>query len=194
MARRAGSRMAVLGIRLISAPRIQHSPPSIGGWARRVGPFRVGWLDRGYPGGRGKPRTLPPVRESASYPWISPPSRSPPYRYPPRPRPPHGRRPTPMNNAPRRRRGRADQRARALLRPMVAAGLAVCWRCGKPIPADAREEDWDAGHLDDLARGGDPDDERRAAEHSSCNRSAGARLGNQLRSRRSRRLRPEFFL
>lgn len=193
MARRAGSRMAVLGIRLISAPRIQHSPPSIGGWARRVGPFRVGWLDRGYPGGRGSlelclPSGSPLHTHGSAHPQDHPPTDT------PLDQGPHGRRPTPMNNAPRRRRGRADQRARALLRPMVAAGLAVCWRCGKPIPADAREEDWDAGHLDDLARGGDPDDERRAAEHSSCNRSAGARLGNQLRSRRSRRLRPEFFL
>ena len=87
-----------------------------------------------------------------------------------------------------RHQGRRDQAARAQLAPLVASGRAVCWRCGKQIKPD---EPWDAGHLEDLALGGRPDGER-APEHRSCNRSAGAKLGRSLASRR--RLRPQVFL
>lgn len=85
-----------------------------------------------------------------------------------------------------RRRGRQDQRARAALAPLVAAGLAYCWRCRQPIrPGEA----WDAGHVADLATGGDPAG-RVLPEHSRCNRSAGGKLGAQLRRGRRPRRRP----
>lgn len=83
-----------------------------------------------------------------------------------------------------RRRGRADQAARATLAPLVAAGSAVCWRCGEPIAATDK---WDAGHLDDLALGGRPDGEVAPEHRGRCNRAAGARLGNAIR--RGRRVR-----
>lgn len=81
-----------------------------------------------------------------------------------------------------RRRGRADQEARARLVPLVASGLAICARCHTPIlPTD----EWDAGHVDDLALGGHPAGPV-APEHRRCNRAAGARLGNTIRTRRGR--------
>lgn len=96
----------------------------------------------------------------------------------------------PPSQSPNRRRGRRDQAARAALAPLVASGKAKCWRCNQPI--DPREP-WQAGHLDDLVLGGDPDG-TRLPEHRVCNTGAGARLGNRLRGRRARRLRPGFFL
>lgn len=81
--------------------------------------------------------------------------------------------------------GSRATRARAMLAPMVAAGVAVCRRCGEPI---APGERWDVGHLDDLALGGHVDG-RVSAEHERCNRSAGGQLGAQLRRDRSSRTR-----
>ena len=84
-----------------------------------------------------------------------------------------------------RRRGRADQAARARLAPIVAAGLAECGRCGLRI---LPEQQWDAGHAHDIGRGGDPAGPLRP-EHAlkrDCpaggNRSAGGVLGRQLRT------------
>lgn len=81
-----------------------------------------------------------------------------------------------------RRRGRADQRARAALAAYVASGLAICPRCRTPIRPD---DEWDTGHVTDLALGGDPAGPVEA-EHRRCNRSAGARLGNSIRARGNR--------
>ena len=89
----------------------------------------------------------------------------------------------------RRRCGRRDQAARARLAPVVEAGQARCWRCGQPIQPG---EPWDAGHLTDLALGGDPSGEVRP-EHARCNRAAGAALGLALRRGVAGRLRPEIF-
>jgi len=83
---------------------------------------------------------------------------------------------------PPRSTGRRDRAARAALAPDVAAGLAVCGRCLRPIAPD---EPWDAGHVEDVATGGDPRGPVRP-EHTSCNRSAGAALALDLR-RPSRR-------
>ena len=73
--------------------------------------------------------------------------------------------------------------------PQVEAGLAMCPRCRKiihPNPA-LPNGGWDMGHEHDLALGGNPAG-RMVPEHSSCNRSAGARLGNVTRRRSRRRL------
>lgn len=94
----------------------------------------------------------------------------------------------------RRRRGHADQAARARLAVAVAAGRAVCRRCRLPIPPDAPAELWDAGHLVDLQLGGDAagpvevEHARRADCPAGGNRSAGAKLQHELASRRRRRL------
>jgi len=60
-----------------------------------------------------------------------------------------------------------------------------CWRCGMTLEQVKRTKPhatWDAGHLvdGDLLAG-------LAPEHSTCNRSAGARAGNAAREPRSRR-------
>ena len=80
--------------------------------------------------------------------------------------------------------GRADQVARAALAPLVYSGMAVCWRGGQPI---APTDEWDAGHLHDVALGGNRRGPRRP-EHVRCNRSAGGQLGNQLRRPSRRRV------
>ena len=79
---------------------------------------------------------------------------------------------------------RAQASARRALAPLVATGLAVCHRCSLPILPG---QEWDAGHVDDLGLGGNPAGRVRP-EHVTCNRSAGGRLGNQLRRRGRRRL------
>lgn len=85
-----------------------------------------------------------------------------------------------------RHRGRRDQLARAQLAPAVAAG-ALCWQCQAPIEPG---QEWDAGHVDDLATGGAPagtrlpEHRRRADCAAGGNRARGAHLGNQLRRRR----------
>lgn len=66
------------------------------------------------------------------------------------------------------------RRVRAFLRPVVAAGEAVCVRCGEPIAAD---EPWDLGHSDAVP------DRYAGPEHARCNRSAGARSQQRKASR-----------
>jgi len=52
----------------------------------------------------------------------------------------------------------------------------LCWRCGQPMYKwQALERD----HIVDRARGGA--DGPAVLAHAHCNRSAGARLGNQMR-------------
>jgi hypothetical protein len=53
-----------------------------------------------------------------------------------------------------------------------------CWRCGEPM---YKSQELDRGHIIDRALGGT--DGPAALEHAACNRSAGARLGNQLQPR-----------
>jgi hypothetical protein len=72
--------------------------------------------------------------------------------------------------------GRRHQKLRAVVALDVAAGLAVCWRCRKRIaPGSA----WDLGH-DDFDRS-----IYRGPEHSYCNRSSAASLGNRMRKKRT---------
>jgi hypothetical protein len=56
--------------------------------------------------------------------------------------------------------GARHRRLRRALAPIVAAGLATCARCGRPILAG---EPWDLGH-DDVDRG-----RYRGSEHRACN-------------------------
>jgi hypothetical protein len=64
-----------------------------------------------------------------------------------------------------RRYGRRHQNLRRLLAGKVAAGKAVCCRCGEPIkPGEA----WDLGHDDDRPL------LHRGPEHAKCNRGAPA--------------------
>lgn len=54
---------------------------------------------------------------------------------------------------------------RTALEPSVVAGEWDCWRCGFPIPAGVRWDEWDLGH-DDHDRS-----VYRGPEHTSCNRA-----------------------
>ena len=79
---------------------------------------------------------------------------------------------------------KAQASARRALLPLVLSGTAVCPKCKQRIQIG---EAWDAGHVDDLGTGGHAAG-RMVPEHRSCNRSAGGRLGNQLRRPTRRRL------
>jgi hypothetical protein len=71
--------------------------------------------------------------------------------------------------------GAAHQAKRRSLAGFVAAGLARCARCRKPIrPGEA----WDLGHVDgDRSRWSGP-------EHRRCNRATALRVGGVVTSRR----------
>jgi hypothetical protein len=88
-----------------------------------------------------------------------------------------------------RLRGRELTRLRAEWSPRVAARLVACWRCGLTIEPT---EPWDLGHALDLSLGGAPremtPEHRHASGPCAGNRSAGAKLGHQLKSRPRRRL------
>lgn len=61
---------------------------------------------------------------------------------------------------------------------LIQAGhRPVCRRCGDPIEPGQR---WQLGHITDLALGGNP--KTRKPEHARCNETAGATLGNALRT------------
>jgi hypothetical protein len=70
-------------------------------------------------------------------------------------------------------------RARAVRAAAYANPDTRCWRCGKTLVEHGPGVRWDAGHV----RDGDPTSPL-APEASSCNRSAGAALGNVRRARR----------
>lgn len=71
--------------------------------------------------------------------------------------------------------GRAHQLKRALMLPDAVG--KPCRRCGKPmLPGQAL----DAGHPEGRALAQDPSSRADAMEHASCNRAAGATLGNSL--------------
>lgn len=97
----------------------------------------------------------------------------------------------------RRRRGAADQRARRALEPSVAAGLAVCRRCKLPILPG---QEWDAGHVEDLGRGGhpagrvEPEHARKVDCPEGGNRAAGGKLAAELRRARRARRRLDAWL
>lgn len=73
------------------------------------------------------------------------------------------RRYRPEHNA---RYGVVHHRTRAEVRKMVEAGMAVCWRCRKPIRPD---EPWDLGHVDGSAT------QYAGPEHRACNRATARR-------------------
>jgi hypothetical protein len=82
--------------------------------------------------------------------------------------------------------GSTVRAARARWRPIVNAGDAVCWRCGRPIVPnpDLPHDGWQVGHIEDLALGGAHGHENQAPEHSRCNTSAGGRLGAAITNAR----------
>jgi hypothetical protein len=70
---------------------------------------------------------------------------------------------------------RTHRRERAAWGLAVAAGIVNCWRCEELIPPGTA---WDLGH-----RHGQPSH----PEHTTCNRSDGAKVGNARREPRSQR-------
>lgn len=74
--------------------------------------------------------------------------------------------------------GSYDARAKAVRRAANADPLTTCWRCGRTLAAEqartGKVVKWHAGHVID----GDSLSPLRA-EHSTCNTSAGARMGNR---------------
>lgn len=69
--------------------------------------------------------------------------------------------------------GVVHRRLRVVWAARVAAGGVCCARCGGVIVPGSR---WDLGHTDDRSGWVGP-------EHASCNRAAGARVGNARRGR-----------
>jgi hypothetical protein len=71
--------------------------------------------------------------------------------------------------------GTVHKKERRRWAPKVRAGGVVCWRCGDPIPPNAR---WDMGHVDEDGRArGFP---LRHPEHRSCNRATVTILKEKL--------------
>jgi hypothetical protein len=70
--------------------------------------------------------------------------------------------------------GRRHRRVREQVAQQVAAGNALCWRCGGRIVPGML---WDLGH-DDYDRS-----IYRGPEHAYCNRSSAASRGNRMRGR-----------
>lgn len=68
-------------------------------------------------------------------------------------------------------------------RARIAAGPSIqaCIRCGGPIRI-ADNHTWDAGHVIDLAHGGDA--KRYGPEHRRCNRRAGGKAGARITNHR----------
>ena len=77
----------------------------------------------------------------------------------------------PKGNTTARGYGAEHQKLRRRIAPLVAAGQAICWRCGQKIPAGSS---WDLGHDDhDRSR-------YRGPEHVKCNRATSARNGKPV--------------
>lgn len=79
--------------------------------------------------------------------------------------------------------GRRVMTLRAQWQTRIDAGDVCCARCRLPIHPGQR---WDIGHQVDRALGGQ-DRDGLLPEHARCNRSAGGRLGHELRRRTSSR-------
>ena len=80
------------------------------------------------------------------------------------------------NTTPAHRRGDYTRRAKVVRDAAYANPLTLCWRCGRTLAMHPKGDRWDAGHVLD----GNPLS-ALAPEASSCNRSAGASLGNRRR-------------
>jgi len=77
---------------------------------------------------------------------------------------------------PPHRRGDYQRRAAAVRDAAYRDPHTRCWRCGLTL-AEVPGSTWDAGHLIDGRA-----DSALAPEHSTCNRSAGATMGNRRRT------------
>lgn len=71
--------------------------------------------------------------------------------------------------------GYEHRKRRRLLEPVVAAGQAVCGRCGGPILPGQR---WDLDHTDDRVG-------YRGTAHRFCNQAAGGRKAGRNRRHRA---------
>lgn len=85
-------------------------------------------------------------------------------------------------------KGSHRRRAEAIVAAAYATPSTTCWRCGLTLDKcrphrNGKPARWQAGHLIDGLKDGP-----LAAECSSCNTSAGARLGQQRSRRRRSRL------
>ena len=70
-------------------------------------------------------------------------------------------------------------------RTHIASQLPLpCVECGKPVYP---EDQWDVGHLQPLAAGGNPN--AYGASHRKCNRSAGGKLGAKHTHRKRKQTR-----
>lgn len=76
-----------------------------------------------------------------------------------------------QGSTPDRGYGIAHKRQRAAWEPKVKRGDVRCARCGERITLD---QAWDLGHSDDRTVWTGP-------EHATCNRRAGAAVGNAAR-------------
>lgn len=77
----------------------------------------------------------------------------------------------------RHQRGYDNKHLKARARALPHAYGTPCPRCGEPM-LEGQALDW--GHSEDLAA--NPHARADRMEHASCNRAAGAQLGNQERS------------
>ena len=87
---------------------------------------------------------------------------------------------TTRRNTTERGYGATHQALRKQAAALVAAGTAICWRCGLAIQP---WQSWDLGHSDvDRSQYMGP-------EHSHCNRSSAASRGNRIRGKRAKAVR-----
>lgn len=85
--------------------------------------------------------------------------------------------------------GRRLTAARHAWAEVIARGRVVCPKCRQPVLPGMP---WDLGHPEAIVQGGAPDLSGCVPEHTTCNRSEGARL--RWAAARARRTRTEEWL
>lgn len=79
-----------------------------------------------------------------------------------------------------RNQWKGSRRGRAIVAPLVAAGVGCC-RCGRPILPGQK---WDVDHILPRALGGGEDATNYGAAHAACNRAEGGRRGARITNAR----------